>query len=326
MTAQAARRTTGPTSGRASAADADRIGAFLEALAAERGAAPNTLAAYERDLRDHADWLAGRGRGLVDADRAAIEAWLESLAARGLSPATRARRLSAVRQFCRFAFSEGWREDDPGAGIAGPARARRLPKTLSVTDIDRLLDGARQAPGRPDRAARLCCIVELLYATGLRVSELISLPRAGLAGDPRMILVTGKGGRERMVPLSASAREAVAAWCGHRDAAERAEVAKGGRPSPWLFPSRGRAGHLTRIAVWQALKALALRSGVDPAGLSPHALRHAFATHLLANGADLRSIQALLGHADISTTEIYTHVLDERLRALVLEKHPLAAG
>ena len=306
--------------------DAGRIGAFLEVLAAERGAAANTLAAYERDLADFAGWLAGRDKGLDDADRAAIEGYLESLAARAMSAATRARRLSAIRQFYRFAFSEGWRQDDPGAGIAGPAKTRPLPKTLSVADVDRLLEGAARAPGPPERAARLCCLVELLYATGLRVSELVALPRAALRGDPRMILVTGKGGRERMVPLSAAAREATAGWCRHRDAAEREQVAAGGRPSPWLFPSRGKAEHLTRIAVWQALKELAVRSGVDPARLSPHTLRHAFATHLLANGADLRSIQALLGHADISTTEIYTHVLDERLRALVLEKHPLANG
>lgn len=305
-------------------ADAERIDAFLEALSAERGAAGNTLDAYRRDLHDFADWLAGQGHDLIGADRALIESWLETLSTRGMAPATRARRLSAVRQFCRFAFSEGWRADDPGAGIAGPTRQRKLPRTLSMADVDSLLAGAARMPGPPARAARLGCLVELLYATGLRVSELVALPRAALGGDPRMILVTGKGGRERMVPLSDAARAAVAEWCRHRDAAERARAGQGGRPSPWLFPSRGKSGHLTRIAVWQALKMLAVQAGVDPSGLSPHALRHAFATHLLANGADLRSIQALLGHADISTTEIYTHVLDERLRALVLEKHPLA--
>lgn len=306
--------------------DAGRIGAFLEALSAERGAARNTLAAYERDLRTFAEWLAEDGRGLLDADRSTIEAWLEALDAEGLSPATRARRLSSVRQFCRFAFTEGWRMDDPGVGIAGPARARTLPKTLTIKDVDRLLAAASERAGSDPRAARLFCIVELLYATGLRVSELVALKRAAMRGDPRMILITGKGGRERMVPLSAAAREAVAEWCLHRDEAEQELVKKGARASPFLFPSRGRSGHLTRVAVWQALKALAARAGIDPASLSPHKLRHAFATHLLANGADLRSIQALLGHADISTTEIYTHVLDERLRALVLEKHPLASG
>lgn len=303
---------------------AARIEAFLEALSAERGAAQNTLAAYARDLGDFAGWLAGRGGTLDAAGREAIEAYLEALSARGMSPATRARRLSALRQFYRFAFSEGWRDDDPGAGILGPGRGRRLPKSLTIEDVDRLLDAAAATPGPAWRGARLRCIVETLYATGLRVSELVALPCAALRGDPRMILVTGKGGRERMVPLSPAAREAVAEWRRHRDPAEAERTAQGARPSPWLFPSRGKDGRLTRVAVWQALKELAVRAGVDPSRLSPHTLRHAFATHLLANGADLRSIQSLLGHADISTTEIYTHVLDERLRTLVLEKHPLA--
>ncbi len=307
-------------------ASSDRrlVESFLEALAAERGAAGNTLAAYGRDLGDFLEWLGARGDALAGADRATIELYLESLAARGLSSATRARRLSAIRQFYRFAFSEGWRTDDPGAGIAGPGKARRLPKTLTAEDVDRLLESAAQVQGPPERRARDTCIVELLYATGLRVSELVALPRAAMRGDPRMILVKGKGGRERMVPLSGPARVALAAWCQHRDAAEAARVRRGGRASPYLFPSRGRSGCLTRIAVFQMLKGLAVRAGISPARISPHTLRHAFATHLLANGADLRSIQALLGHADISTTEIYTHVLDERLKSLVLEKHPLA--
>jgi integrase/recombinase XerD len=315
-------------------ADARLIETFLEALAAERGAAGNTLTAYARDLGDFAGWLADSDSGatLTGADRDAVEAYLESLAARALSPATRARRLSAIRQFYRFAFSEGWRADDPGAGIAGPGRARPLPKTLTVEDADRLLAAVARFPGPPERRARLACIVELLYATGLRVSELVALPRAAVRGDPRMILVAGKGGRERMVPLSGPARAALAEWCAHRDAAERGaqDRAQGkaqgraGRASPHLFPSRGRSGHLTRIAVFQMLKELAALAGIDPARLSPHTMRHAFATHLLANGADLRAIQTLLGHADISTTEIYTRVLDDRLKALVLQKHPLA--
>lgn len=304
--------------------DRDGIETFLEALAAERGAAGNTLAAYARDLGDFAAWLAAAGTTLAGADRTVVEAYLEALAARGLSAATRARRLSAIRQFYRFAFSEGWRTDDPGAGIVGPAKARPLPKSLTVADVDRLLDAVARMGGRPERVARLACIVEVLYATGLRVSELVQLPRAALRGDPRMILVAGKGGRERMVPLSAPSRTALAEWCHHRDAAEAASVRRGGRPSPYLFPSRGRSGHLTRVAVFQMLKELAAWAGLDPTRLSPHTMRHAFATHLLANGADLRAIQSLLGHADISTTEIYTRVLDERLKALVLEKHPLA--
>ena len=308
------------------AAGQDRllVESFLEAISAERGAARNTLSAYARDLSDFASWLAASGASLATADRARIEAYLEELAGRGLSAATRARRLSTVRQFYRFAFSESWRADDPGAGIAGPAKARPLPRTLTVADVDRLLDEAARGGGPPGRAARLACIVEVLYATGLRVSELVALPRAAVRGDPRMILVAGKGGRERMVPLSGPARAALATWCRHRDAAEQEAARRGGRASAYLFPSRGRAGHLTRVAVFQMLKELAVRSGIDPALLSPHTLRHAFATHLLANGADLRAIQALLGHADISTTEIYTRVLDERLKALVLEKHPLA--
>ena len=306
------------------AADRHRVETFLEALAAERGAAGNTLAAYARDLGDFAAWAGATGATLAGADRTTVEAYLEELAARGLSAATRARRLSAIRQFYRFAFSEGWRTDDPGAGIAGPAKARPLPKTLTVADVDRLLDGVARMGGGPGRVARLTCIVEMLYATGLRVSELVELPRAAVQGDPRMILVRGKGGRERMVPLSGPARTALAEWCRHRDAADAETVRRGSRASPYLFPSRGASGHLTRVAVFQMLKELAVQAGIDPARLSPHTMRHAFATHLLANGADLRAIQSLLGHADISTTEIYTRVLDERLKALVLESHPLA--
>ncbi len=300
------------------------IDAFLEALAAERGAAGNTLAAYRRDLVHFATWLAGRGAGLATARRPEIEAYLAVLEADGMAPATRARRLSAIRQLFRFVLSEGWRDEDPAARIGGPRPARRLPGTLSVGEVDRLLDATRAGPGSEARRLRLHCLVELLYATGLRVTELVSLPAAAARGNPRTLLVTGKGGRERMLPLSDPARRALAEWLTLRDADDAERRGAGGRPSPWLFPSRGRGGHLTRVAFYQALKQLAVEAGLDPAGISPHTLRHAFATHLLANGADLRAIQQLLGHADISTTEIYTHVLDERLRALVLEKHPLA--
>ncbi len=300
------------------------IGPFLEAMLAERGAAANTLAAYRRDLGHFAAWLAGRGGDAAGAGRAEIEAYLAGLEAEGMAPATRARRLSAIRQFYRFALSEGWRADDPAARIGGPRPRRKLPGTLSVEEVDRLLAAARQRPGGEAKRLRLTCLVELLYATGLRVSELVSLPAAAVRGNPRMMLVTGKGGRERMVPLSGPARAAVAEWLTLRDAMEEERRGAGGRPSPRLFPSRGRQGHLTRIAFYQALKELAAQAGLDPARISPHTLRHAFATHLLANGADLRAIQQLLGHADVSTTEIYTHVLDERLKALVLEKHPLA--
>ncbi len=307
-----------------SGAEAHWIDAFLEALAAERGAAANTLAAYRRDLEHFAAWLGRRGSGFGAANRAEIEAHLGALEAAGLSPASRARRLSAIRQLFRFLLSEGWRADDPAARIAGPRPGRRLPGTLSVEEVDRLLEAAPAGPGGEAKRARLRCLVELLYATGLRVSELVSLPAAAARGNPRTLLIAGKGGRERMVPLSGPAREALAAWLALRDTEEAARRSKGARPSPWLFPSRGKQGHLTRIAFYQALKALAVQAGLDPERISPHTLRHAFATHLLANGADLRAIQQLLGHADISTTEIYTHVLDERLKALVLEKHPLA--
>jgi len=303
---------------------------FLEALGAERGAAANTLTAYRRDLEHFTGWLHGAGGDPERAGRPEIEGYLAALEGAGLSPATRARRLSAIRQFYRFALSEGWRADDPAARIDGPRQARKLPGTLSMAEVDRLLDAAQSATrtkaGAKAGRVRLTCLVELLYATGLRVSELVSLPAASARGNPRMLLVTGKGGRERMVPLSEPAREALAAWLALRDAAEAERRRAGGRPSPWLFPSRGKLGHLTRIGFYHALKTLALTAGLDPTRISPHTLRHAFATHLLANGADLRVIQQLLGHVDVSTTEIYTHVLDERLKALVLENHPLARG
>ena len=302
------------------------IETFLEAMAAERGAAANTLAAYRRDLVDFADWLDRNSNGVERAVRPDIETYLVALQDRGLSDTTRARRLSAIRQFYRMTFADGLRDDDPGAGIDGPKRRRTLPNTLDQAETTRLLDAARNAGRNPALAARILCLVEVLYATGLRVTELVSLPAAAVRGDPRMILVSGKGGRERMVPLSRPAREALVDWLKHRDAADEAARKAGAQPSPFLFPSRGKSGHLTRIAFYTLLKRLAVDAGIDPGRISPHAIRHAFATHLLANGADLRAIQTLLGHVDITTTEIYTHVLDERLKALVLEKHPLATG
>jgi integrase/recombinase XerD len=300
------------------------VPAFLEALQAERGASENTLAAYFRDLSHFKDWLCQLGAGLDTADRANIEDYLGDLSKAGLADTTRARRLSAIRQFYRFAFSEGWRTDDPGAGLTGPKRARKLPGTLSEADVDALLTTAAAPHGSPAKTARRQCLVEMLYATGMRVSELVSLPVSVVRGDPRMILIRGKGGRERMVPLSPPASGAVSRWLSIRDAAETELIAKGGKPSPFLFPSRGKSGHLTRVAFYLDLKEMAAGAGLDPAQISPHTVRHAFATHLLHNGADLRVIQTLLGHADVSTTEIYTHVLDSRLKELVLEKHPLA--
>lgn len=300
------------------------ISTFLQAQAAELGAATNTLLAYGRDLKDFAAWLEHRKTSFEQADRDRIEAYLIDCDAQGLSRATRARRLSAIKQLYRFAFEEGWREANPAIQIKGPGRKKQLPKTLDVPEVDRLLEAARQTGRSPADRIRNTCLMELLYATGMRVTELVSLPVSSARGDPRMLLVLGKGGKERMVPLSPPARDALAIWLEERDKAEDASVEKGGSRSKFLFPSRGKSGHLTRHRFFLLVKELAVQGGVSPEKVTPHTLRHAFATHLLANGADLRSIQTLLGHADIATTEIYTHVLDERLSELVLEHHPLA--
>jgi integrase/recombinase XerD len=303
--------------------DARWISTFLDALAADGGAARNTLLAYGRDLGALADWADPRG-GLAGLSRADLEAYLVACDAEGLSQATRARRLSSARQLYAFAYSEGWRSDDPAIRITGPGKGKRLPKVMSVDDVTRLLDTAR-AHGRTDaERLRNACLIELLYATGLRVTELVSLPVAAVRGDPRMILVRGKGGKDRMVPLSDPARTALTAWLVEWDR-QAADLRARRLPEPrHLFPARGKEGHLSRVAFFLLLKEIALKAGLDPASVSPHVLRHAFATHLLAGGADLRVIQTLLGHADVSTTEIYTHVLDERLKALVLEHHPLS--
>ncbi|MCB2115484.1 MAG: site-specific tyrosine recombinase XerD [Rhodobacteraceae bacterium] len=301
------------------------ISAFLEAQAAELDAARNTLLAYGRDLKDFAGWLARRGKGFEAAARDDVERYLVACEAEGLSRATRARRLSAIRQLFRFAYEEGWRGDNPAIQIAGPAKAQRLPKTLTVDEVEALLAAARESGRNPMERLRNACLMELLYATGMRVSELVGLPVVAARGDPRMLLVKGKGGKERMVPLSAPSREALAAWLALRDAAEKqAQAERKTPPTRHLFPARGKEGHLTRQAFHGLLKDFAVAAGIAPDRVTPHVLRHAFATHLLAGGADLRVIQTLLGHADVSTTEIYTHVLDERLRSLVLEHHPLA--
>ena len=293
---------------------------FLEAMQAEQDAAVNTLSAYARDLDDFVEFLGRKKVSPEKAVRADIESYLIALEANGLAKATRARRLSSIRQLYRFAFTEGWRSDDPAAQIRGPKRGRHLPKTLSEADVVKLLETAQTYGKTPLDKAKNACLMEILYATGLRVTELVSLPVAAARGDPRMILVRGKGGRERMVPLSTPARDALAEWLLIRDADQKEKRGA----SAFLFPSRGKKGHVTREAFFLFIKDLALVSGLDPKGISPHTLRHAFATHLLANGADLLSIQVLLGHADVSTTEIYTHVLEERLKELVLTKHPLA--
>ncbi|MEL6451346.1 MAG: site-specific tyrosine recombinase XerD [Pseudomonadota bacterium] len=300
------------------------IATFLDAQAAELGAARNTLLAYGRDLRDVETWLAARGTDFAAAAQADIEAYLIHCDAQGLAKSTRARRLSAIKQLYRFAFEEGWRADNPAIQITSPGQDKRLPKTLDEAEVDRLLAAARGlGRGQHDRL-RDTCLMELLYATGMRVTELVSLPVSSARGDPQMLLILGKGGKERMVPLSPPARAALAAWLVARDAVQEAATAKGLPPSRFLFPSRGASGHLTRHWFYTRIKALAAFGDVSADKVTPHTLRHAFATHLLAGGADLRAIQTMLGHADVATTEIYTHVVDERLTQLVLDHHPLA--
>ncbi|MFK7762868.1 MAG: site-specific tyrosine recombinase XerD [Roseobacter sp.] len=300
------------------------IAAFLEAQAAELGAAHNTLLAYGRDLKDFAAWTQHRNLNFQSLVQTDVEDYLVTCDAQGLARATRARRLSAVKQLYRFAFEEGWRSDNPAMQVTGPGREKRLPKTLSEEEVDRLLDAARVSGRTPLEQARNICLMEVLYATGMRVTELVSLPVSAARGDPRMLLVQGKGGKERMVPLSPPARVALAAWLELRDADEAAKKIKGTPPSRFLYASRGASGHLTRHRFYLLIKEFAVTAGVSPEKVTPHTLRHAFATHLLAHGADLRSIQTLLGHADVATTEIYTHVLEARLSELVLTHHPLA--
>ena len=298
------------------------ISTFLEAQAAELGAATNTQLAYGRDLKDFAEWLARNGGDVASADRDRIEAYLIHCDAQGLAKSTRARRLSAIRQIYRFAFDEGWRADNPAIQIKGPGRDARLPKTLDVPEVDRLLAAARDTGRSPQDRLRNTCLMELLYATGMRVSELVALPVAAARGDPRMLLVLGKGGKERMVPLSPPARTALADWLTARDAAEAARIARGLAASRFLFPSSGRSGHLTRHRFYLLIKELAVAGGVSPAKVTPHTLRHAFATHLLAYGADLRAIQTLLGHASLSTTQVSTGIDSWRLREVHAAAHP----
>ena len=300
------------------------ISTFLDARSAEAGAARNTLLAYGRDLVDFSDWLTQRGGTLGAASRAEVEDYLIHCDAQGLSKATRARRLSTIRQLYRFATEEGWRADNPAMRISGPGKTQRLPKTLTRDEVVCLIEAARTKGRSPADRRRNLALLELLYATGLRVSELVGLPIAAVRGNPRMILVRGKGDKERMVPLSAPAREALADWLTCRAAMDEAASKAGQQPSRFLFPGDGREGHMTRQHFHLMLKDIAVLAGLSPSRVTPHVLRHAFATHLLAGGADLRVIQTLLGHADVATTEIYTHVLDDHLRTLVLTHHPLA--
>jgi integrase/recombinase XerD len=296
---------------------ARRLETFLEMLAAERGAARLTLAAYRADLADLTGFLAARGLALDGADATALHDYLAAATDRHLAPRTLARRLSAMRQFYRFLVTEGARADDPTAGLDPPRLGRPLPKVLDEAEVTRLIAAAEAMPA--GEGVRLRCLVELLYAAGLRVSELVGLPLAAAQRDPRFLLVRGKGGKERLVPLSVPARQALVLWL-----EARGRFLPQGKPSRWLFPSRGSSGHLTRQRCGQLLKDLAVAAEIDPARLSPHVLRHAFASHLLDHGADLRSVQQMLGHADIATTQIYTHVQSARLRRLVESAHPLA--
>ena len=298
--------------------DGSLLESFLEMLAVERSAAANTLAAYRRDLEDAATFLARRG-GLSGATTVDIRAWLDGLADQGLAASSQARRLSAARQFYRFLYAEGLRTDDPTGPLDSPRKRAALPKTMSIDDVTRLLEqAAREAGDNAARTLRMQAMVETLYATGLRVSELVALPLTVATRDERFFIVRGKGNKERMVPLSGAAREALKRWLAARNA--NAALAE----SPYLFPAGGEDGHVSRQLFARDLKALAARAGIRAAAMSPHVLRHAFASHLLQNGADLRVVQELLGHSDISTTQIYTHVLEERLSQLVNEHHPLA--
>ncbi len=312
---------------RRQASDEALVELFLDMLAAERGAGKNTLDAYRNDLADLAAHLRATGRTIAGADTDDLRGFLSGLAERGFKASSLARRLSAVRQLYRFLYAEGKRSDDPAAVLEGPKRGRTLPKVLSIAEVDALLAQARkemedgeQPPVRRLRAARLLCLLEVVYATGLRVSELVALPAASARRDQRMLVVRGKGGKERLVPLNQAAKRAMANYLKLRAEAGRDAESK------WLFPSFGEQGHLTRQHFARELKTLGTACGIAPARLSPHVLRHAFASHLLHNGADLRVVQTLLGHADISTTQIYTHVLEERLKALVRDLHPLTDG
>ena len=304
---------------------------FLDMLAAERGAGVNTLAAYGRDLADFSAYLGALQRAVATATTDDVRRYLGQLHKRGLAAASVARRLSAIRQLYRFLYAEGRRRDDPAAILEGPRRGRTVPKVLSIAEVDRLLAAARLASVRAElsaperlRAVRLTCLIEVLYATGLRVSELVTLPASAAERQADMLIVRGKGGKERLVPLNEVAKQAMRDYLALLAAASPHALASPQAKSKWLFPSFGESGHLTRQHFARDLKALAAAAGLRADQVSPHVLRHAFASHLLHNGADLRVVQTLLGHADISTTQIYTHVLEERLKSLVRDLHPLA--
>jgi integrase/recombinase XerD len=310
--------------------DAKLTNLFLDMLAAEQGAGRNTLDAYRRDLTDFSEFLASRGQSFAGAETQGLRDYLADLDTRGFKSSSVARRLSATRHLFRFLLNERIRSDDPAAILSGPKRGRGLPKVLSIADVDRLLVRAKALAEAPEasplqrlRAMRLYCLLEVLYATGLRVSELVALPLSASRRDARMIVVRGKGDKERLVPLNEASRQAMADYLAAIEAL-KTEKKKNAAGSKWLFPSFGESGHLTRQHFARDLKELAASAGLSPRLVSPHVLRHAFASHLLHNGADLRIVQTLLGHTDISTTQIYTHVVEERLKSLVRDLHPLA--
>jgi integrase/recombinase XerD len=315
---------------RAKPSDAKLITLFLDMLAAEQGAGDNTLQAYRRDLTDFSEFLGHAGLTFVTADTQKLRDYLANLDSRGFKSSSVARRLSAMRHLYRFLLNERIRAEDPAAILSGPKRGRGLPKVLSISDVDRMLTKARELAQAADasslqrlRALRLYCLLEVLYATGLRVSELVSLPLSASRRDTRMIVVRGKGDKERLVPLNDASRQAMAEYLAAMGALTSAKK-ESLDSSKWLFPSFGESGHLTRQHFARDLKELAAAAGLAPRLVSPHVLRHAFASHLLHNGADLRIVQTLLGHTDISTTQIYTHVVEERLKSLVRDLHPLA--
>jgi integrase/recombinase XerD len=312
------------------ASDLKLINLFLDMIAAEQGAGDNTLDAYRRDLTDFSEFLGRAGRNFTGAETQTLRDYLADLDTRGFKSSSVARRLSAMRHLFRFLLNERIRSDDPAAILSGPKRGRGLPKVLSISDVDRMLTRAKELTQAGEvsasqrlRALRLNCLLEVLYATGLRVSELVSLPLSAARRDARMIVVRGKGNKERLVPLNEASRQATADYLAEMEA-QKPPQKKNAPASKWLFPSFGESGHLTRQHFARDLKELAAASGLAPRLVSPHVLRHAFASHLLHNGADLRIVQTLLGHTDISTTQIYTHVVEERLKSLVRDLHPLA--
>jgi integrase/recombinase XerD len=314
----------------AKTSDAKLTGLFIDMLAAEQGAGENTLDAYRRDLTDFSEFLGRSGQTFAGAETEMLRDYLADLDTRGFKSSSVARRLSAIRHLFRFLLNERIRSDDPAAILSGPKRGRGLPKVLSIADVDRLLVRAKEFSTAPEaspqqrlRGIRLYCLLEVLYATGLRVSELVSLPLSASRRDARMIVVRGKGNKERLVPLNEASRQAMADYLAAIEAL-KPEKKKNAAASKWLFPSFGESGHLTRQHFARDLKELASAAGIAPQLVSPHVLRHAFASHLLHNGADLRIVQTLLGHTDISTTQIYTHVVEERLKSLVRDLHPLA--